>query len=294
MTRMGLVLAVATASFCALPASPAAAGPDAVKRACIAAADQAQTLRMDGKLTAAREQLAQCSRDECPKLMRKDCSQWMSEVVAALPSVVVGARDENGQDIVAVRVLIDGQLVADQLDGKPIAVDPGVHTFRYEPEKGEAVEEKVVVRAGEKNRALTVKLGAAEPTSGAPAPESAKRSAGGEAPTAGSGGAPTLAYVLGGFGVVALGAAAYFDWTASSDVVNLRDTCAPNCEQSRVDSVRNRYTVAGVAAGVGLVSIGVAAYLFLSSDGSKSESRPVGLEVSPSRDGGRASLSLAF
>jgi hypothetical protein len=286
---MGLVLALVAASFVGMLADSARAGPDDVKRACIAAADQAQTLRMDGKLTAAREQLARCSRDECPKLLRKDCSQWMNEVVAALPSVVVGARDASGQDLVAVRVSIDGQVVAEQLDGKPIPVDPGVHMFRYEPENGKPIEKKVVVRAGEKNRALTVQL--ATPT---PSGEVPKHSPPSRTPAADEGGAPTLAYVLGGVGIAALGAAAYFDWTASEDVVSLRDTCAPDCEQSQVDSVRNRYTLAGVAAGVGVVSLGIATYLFLSSSTPKSETGRVGLGVSATPRGGAASVSLAF
>lgn len=263
------------------------------KRACIAAHDAAQALRGEGKLTAAREQLARCSRDDCPKLVRQDCSGWMDEVVAALPSVVVGARDASGRDLVSVRVLIDGKLVAERLDGRPLLVDPGVHTFRYEPERGEAIEEQVVVRAGEKNRALTVSFEAIG--RGTPVRTKPKTISSEPAPAAADEGPPLVAYVLGGVGIVALGAAAYLDWTANDEVVHLRDTCAPTCAESKVDAVRTRYTIAAVSAGVGAVSLGVAAYLFLSAGGSeKPRAGSLRFDVSPEPRGASAALVGSF
>src|SRR5512141_1076550 len=111
---------VALASLFALPAGAAGPSKSEVKKACVAQADQGQQLRSDGKLALAKEQFAQCSRDECPGPLRQDCAQWMNEVVAALPSVVVGARDADGRDIVDVRVTVDGKEVATRLNGSPI------------------------------------------------------------------------------------------------------------------------------------------------------------------------------
>ena len=127
------------------------------KQACLAASDKGQQLKLDGKLRAAKEQLILCARSECPALVRQDCAQWTSEVMAALPSVVIGARDWQGHDVLAVKVVVDGTLLTDTLDGKPLPVDPGVHKFHYEATAtGAAVEDQVLVREGEKNRALTV------------------------------------------------------------------------------------------------------------------------------------------
>ncbi len=298
MFRRSYILAAValTSLFCA---HAGAAGPtkQEIKKACVAEADQGQKLRSEGKLSLAREQFVRCSRDECPGPLRQDCAQWMNEVVASLPSVVVGARDSAGRDLVDVRVSIDGSEVASELDGKPISVDPGVHTFRYERAGSGPVEEKVVVRAGEKNRPLTVTFASSE--SGGEKTKTAKPDAGPKStePSAPSSGPPALAYVLGGVGLAALGAAAYFDLSASSDVDNLRKTCAPNCQQSQVDSVRTRYTVAGVAAGVGAVSLGVAAYLFLSKP-EKSEPRvgraALRFELRPAPSGATAGLGGAF
>jgi hypothetical protein len=44
----------------------------------------------------------------------------------------------------------------------------------------------------------------------------------------------------------------------------LRDTCAPDCADSEVSSVRTRYTLADVSLGVGIASAAMASYLFLS------------------------------
>src|SRR5580700_9118420 len=50
------------------------------KEACVAASDQAQTLRDDGKYRAARAQLLVCSRDVCPAIVRRDCEKWLAPI----------------------------------------------------------------------------------------------------------------------------------------------------------------------------------------------------------------------
>src|SRR5262245_61165144 len=83
------------------------------KAQCVAASEKAQQLRNAGKLSDARDQLVTCGRAECPKLIQQDCTQWMSEVLAILPSVVPGAKDKKGRDIVDARVSIDGKVAAE-------------------------------------------------------------------------------------------------------------------------------------------------------------------------------------
>jgi hypothetical protein len=236
------------------------------KQACASAYDAAQQLRMDRKLKAAREKLAFCARSECPPVVRNDCVQWMNEVIAALPSVVVGARDGEGHDLVAVRVTVDGERVAESLDGRALTLDPGVHTFKFErTDAAVTTEEKVVIREGEKNRVLTVTLApktAQAPQAAAtspppivvePAPEPPERHA------------SPLPWVLGGLGVVAGGVAIGLDVKASLDATNLRNTCAPFCMQSDVDAARLKYDLAWVSLGVGVAALAAAVIVFFVS-----------------------------
>ncbi|XYI03713.1 hypothetical protein ACMHYB_29695 [Sorangium sp. So ce1128] len=157
-------LALSLAAALSLAGAGARAQPS--KRACAAAYERAQGLRRDGKLIAAREALIACSQPTCPAAAVADCGPWLAEVEKSLPSVVIAARDAGGRERLDVRVLVDGRLLAAALDGKALPVDPGPHTFRYEPAGGPAVEERVLIREGEKNRAITVMLG--EPPTGAP------------------------------------------------------------------------------------------------------------------------------
>src|SRR5260221_1043707 len=126
--------------------------------ACLAAYEKSQQLRQDGKLAASREQLVQCVQATCPSLVKKDCSQWLAELDASTPTVIVNARDAEGKDVAKVRVLVDGVVLMEAIDGKPHQIDPGVHVFRYEREGADAIEESIVIQEREKNRVITAKL----------------------------------------------------------------------------------------------------------------------------------------
>lgn len=242
LARFGSSLvAVASVVACTLAPRPAHADD---KQACVAASEKAQQLRNSGKLGEAREQLSVCGRAECPKLIQQDCTQWMGEVLAILPSIVPGAKDRKGRDIIDARVLVDGKVAAETLDGKAIVVDPGVHMFRFETKGAPAVEEQVVARQGEKNRILTITFATADDAAApvvTPAP----------AVQPSSSGPPVAAFVVGGLGIVALGVAGYFGLSGNADARTLRDTCAPSCARSDVDDVQQKWTIAGIGAGVG-------------------------------------------
>jgi hypothetical protein len=166
--RAGLLLAVA----CGVSSSaPAALAADA-KAECLAAADQGQLLRDDGKYTRAHDAFVTCSRDVCPKVVTQLCVQWLRQVDDSMPTVVAGAKDEAGADLTSAHVTIDGQPLTDVLDGRPQPVDPGEHTVRFTRPGFGPAEMHVVVRAGEKNRAVMVTLRAAPGESAlAPPPE---------------------------------------------------------------------------------------------------------------------------
>lgn len=99
---------------------------------CIDADTQAQDLRREGKLLSARAALQVCTDPACPRLVREDCAQRLSELGNAIPSLIFNAKDGTGRDLSAVAVTLDGKPLVDQLDGSAIEVDPGEHTFGFQ------------------------------------------------------------------------------------------------------------------------------------------------------------------
>jgi hypothetical protein len=142
------------------------AGPSPAVRACLDATEQGQKLRDAGAYRRARERFIACAEEQCPGEVRKSCVGWLEELDKLMPTVVFAAT-ARGADVTDVRVAVDGEPVADRIDGKPVAVDPGEHRFRFERSGEAAVEQTVVIRAGEKERVLAVRFGP-EPAPAAP------------------------------------------------------------------------------------------------------------------------------
>ena len=184
---------------CALAAATfsAAASADDTKQACSKAYDDAQLLRSQGKLKDARVQAAACARDACAAFIRSDCGKWVDELATAQPTVVVRARDARGHDASAVKVTHDGAAGVEQLDGRAQPLDPGSHTLRFELAGELPVVQTIVVREGEKDRAIDVTFGAAAPAAG---PVAAAAPAQPDAAPSGS----IAPWILGGAGLVLL------------------------------------------------------------------------------------------
>jgi len=123
------------------------------KDSCLAAADQGQSLRDDGKYTEAREQFLSCSRNACPKLVHDQCADWLRQLDESIPTVVFGLKDDRGNEVTAVHVVADDKHLSGLVDGKPVPLDPGPHDIRFERDNpSQSVSVHVVLRAGEKNR----------------------------------------------------------------------------------------------------------------------------------------------
>ncbi len=90
----------------------------------------------------------------------------------------------------------------------------------------------------------------------------------------------TLAYVFGGVGVLAMGGFAYFGLAGMHEKHEL-DACKPYCDSSRVDSARLKLTLADVALGVGIASLGAAVWLYVASRESDAGRTRVGIGVLP-------------
>src|SRR3954466_3653093 len=107
--------------------APGAPPPPSQRRRRPATAEQAQLARNDGKLRKAHAELLICTAMECPAELRSDCATWAKQVDAAMARLVPHVTDARGREVLGVRVLVDGEPVAERVDGRGIDVDPGVH-----------------------------------------------------------------------------------------------------------------------------------------------------------------------
>lgn len=254
-------------SACALLALVSASSPAFADDTsdCIAASEAAQSLRDRQSLLEARERLAVCSRDVCPGPIRADCLRERAEVDAAMPSIVFRAKDAHGEDAVDVKVFCDGDPLAAHLDGKALPVNPGAHTFRFEAPGEPPVERKVVIVEGEKNRLVVADVvPVAGPVVSIP-----------EAPAVRPSGRLSIpGLVVGGIGVAAVVPMAVFWALGTSDIRQMRDTCAPSvggtgCSADRVSSDRTKLIVGDVFMGVAAVGIATGAVLMLTHQGGR-------------------------
>ena len=148
----GPMRALATLAILATSLCASSAFADVTKDQCIDANTQAQSLRRDGKLGAAREQLRVCIDPGCPAIVRNDCTQRLDELDRVQPGVVFDVKDGAGHDLVAVKVSMDGKVLAEKLGGTALLADPGAHTFTFETAGGAPVTQTLVLREGEKAR----------------------------------------------------------------------------------------------------------------------------------------------
>lgn len=264
-------------------------------RACVAASEQAQQLRDDGKLQKAREQMLVCARESCPAPVRKDCAAWLTALDASVPTIVLSAQDEGKHDLFEVEVRLDGVPLKNPLDGKAIPVDPGPHTLRFEARGRPPVEERVLVREGEKRRAVTVQLSAGSP---AGSPESGSGSPAPVAPAASPSRVPTTSIVLGGVGVAALGSFAAFGILGKNQLAKLHETCGVThtCAEADVDAARTKLIVADVSLGVSVVALGLATMVFFTHGPKAKEAAAVArtIVVAPIPRGGSVGVDLRF
>ena len=286
------------------------------KQECAAAYEKTQALSESGHLLDARREAVTCSASTCSIYVVKDCAQWLADIDKSLPTVVFAIENAAAINLLAVRVTVDGQPVAEALDGKPVPLDPGEHVVRFEMLGSEPVEQKVTLQMGAKNRVLTASfkptpppppptppapvapprvkpLPASPPPVASPPPASTVPKSAPPpvtAPHAGSNqGVPLWAWASGSAGVVALSLAAGFGAGALHAQRKLVTACGGNPALCPADTkavtvpladqrTRDRNIFLALGA-VGLVGIGVAV---------------VGVVTAPSKTSSpRASILLA-
>jgi hypothetical protein len=236
----------------------AVAATDASVRAsetdrCATDAEAAQASRVAGKLRAARAHVIACAAESCPRVIRSDCARWLTEIETELPTIVIRAYDGAGADLADVAVFVDGEKVADRVDGRPIPVDAGEHSLRLALRGGPARSRQLVVRSGEHGRMVSVPFESSEPSR----------------PRATVG-----PVVLGGLGLGVFASGVLLWVVGRGEHADLRSTCAPSgsCATTDVESARTKLLVGDVAAAVGVLAVAGAMYWYFSSGGSASPS----------------------
>jgi hypothetical protein len=239
--------------------------------ACIQAAEKSQVERKAGHLGAARELLVSCSADACPALIRSDCARWLGEVEAATPTVVLRATDGAGEDVNDADVRVDGAPRPHALDGRAIPLDPGPHRLRVE-RRGLTIEREVVVREGERDRVIAVRL--APPVK----------------PTAR--GVPRGAWILMGAGAAVMAAGAILWIDGLEDRSRLFTECAPNCTPQRIDDARNKLIAGDIVFGVG-AAVGIGGIVWALA-GSSRRAPASALAAGPLPGGGALGFTTSF
>ncbi len=285
MNRRSSILAVTVALVASgdLWSSQAVAA-DPTTADCLGASEAAFKSGSDRKLRIERSQLLVCAAPSCPADVRKECVRRVDEVNAAIPTILFEAKDGSGADISTVKVTMDGEVLAERLEGTALSIDPGEHTFTFETAGQPAVTRKLVIQEAQKERRELVTFGAneagatpsiattAQPTFVVPPAESG---------STGMGTQKMLALVAGGIGVVGLGVGTAFGLVSLSKKSDAQDACPNQCSSpdgvnkwSSAVSTGNVSTVALIVGGVGVAG---AAVLWFTAPRRMSSAAQVGL-----------------
>jgi len=252
-------LPVALALSLSLVASRARAA-DPTKQECVAANDAAQDLRQVGKLRQAREKLAACAAAGCPGVVRDDCTQRLAEVDSAMPHIVFAAKDGKGNDLVDVKVTMDGAPIADKLDGASLKIDPGLHVFAFAWRGHPVLTKSLVLAEHDQARQEQIVFGSTDAARGEPA----------EAVSSGTD-RKTIAFAVGGAGGVALVVGSVFGLVSKATYDRASATCRDGgaCMTQDVQYSHDAHSQAAVATAsfvVGGALIGAAgALLYLTA-----------------------------
>jgi serine/threonine-protein kinase len=253
--------------FAGLLVCSPARSTEPTKKQCVQANDDGQDLSLAGKLQQARERFALCASASCPAVVRDDCRQRMTDVDAAMPSIVFEVKDALGNDVSGVKVTMDGRPFVDWLDETPRPLDPGEHKFVFNALGRPRTELVVVVHEGDKAWHERVVMG----TTPAPAP-APERPAAPVAPASDGTTQRMVGVALGGAGVVGLlvggilgvVAKATYDHALGSECGNNPSTCSSQGVQDG-HTAHSQATVATAGLIAGVAMLGGGAYLYFAA-----------------------------
>lgn len=277
-----------------------AANPPDERVECAKLAEDAQARRTAGKMRAALESLSMCARESCPAVIRRDCTSWVDEVERVVPTIVVHATDVRGQDVASVKVYADGALIKEQLDGRAISLDPGVHKLRFVVAGASSVDRDVVLAESQKNRLVELRFDRALRLDGtadgdaATAPTSSSSSSS----SSKSSNPSVLPWVLMGVGATSLATFGILEVVGHGEYDDLESTCGKtrSCTDEQISPTRTKFVAAAVALGVGLVGIGTGGVMLLTRPKTQNETGQRGVVVgaAPTDGGGMMRLRGTF
>jgi hypothetical protein len=270
----GILFAAVTTAAGARAADPMAE--------CIAHNEKSLDLRKQGRLLDSRRELAACSAAPCPEAIQQACRARMTEVNAAIPSIVWDVRDAAGQDLIDAQLWIDGQ-PAGTVGVAARQLDPGRHVFRFEATGRREAERTIVLREGDRDHRESVVLGGpaspAAPVASAPdapppirTPEAATARSepveNGAAPSGGSGGDSlrTAGWLVGGAGVVTMVVGGALGLVAKSSYDGASGCTGTTCNQGGFDARSSARTMGDVAtvvfvAGAATTAVGIVLWI---------------------------------
>jgi hypothetical protein len=330
--RFTTALPIAVVAAALLVHAPGAQA--AGKGACVVAYKAARKLEQSSQLREAQRAFSACSKASCGAAVRRECLMHYEQLSSDIPSVVPVVTDAAGEPVLDVKVTMDGELLTSRIDGRAVAVDPGLHEFSFSTPMGAATQ-KIVILQGQRNRPLSVSVSAGQkgapmrvaaappvdPTTvvdpapaAATAPPPSNRAVtvddlstpSEDPPTSSTARSSTrktglAPYLLTGVGLAGVGGYALLTYWGRKDN-DMLATCRPNCLPTSVDHVRKLYTAANISLGVGVAALGTATWLFLRSHGKRNEEvagqqarRPrYALDVVPVAAGAVASVRGGF
>lgn len=267
--------------------APAAEAPKSAAETCSSAYERTQTEKLAGHYVAASAAALECSQLQCNSAIVQECVRFYSALEQETPTLVFSARKAEGGELTDVRVEMDGKVVAEQITGRPFAADPGPHNFVFIHKKRGLLRLSETARVGDKARVLEVTF--ADPNA---KPDAAK----GDAVPEKKGGVPVATWVLGGIGIVGLGAFTYFRVSGVSDYNRMNsdppEGCTPNCNPAEVDDVRKKFTYSYVSLGVGAAALVGAGAFFLANRSSSGNTVQAG--ITPHGNGAMAAVKTTF
>jgi hypothetical protein len=263
---------------------------------CLTASEGSLKLQREHHLREARSELLTCAAPSCPAEIRQECARKVDVVSAAIPTVVFVVTGERGQELSAVRVTMDGAVVAERLEGTALPVDPGSHLFTFEAAGQPTVTQTLIMHEGEHDRHEAIAMAQqAQPVvtvTPPPASSLAVASPGlaaADAPAPARGGARRMiGLAIGGAGAAGVvvgavfGALATASWSTAQSECPSRVGCSPQAMNDR-SSTQTSATVStvGLVAGAALLAGGLTLYLTAPKD----PARAVGLVVAPNGAG---------
>jgi hypothetical protein len=276
--------------------SPAQAA-DPTTADCLTASDNAVALRNQHKLRAARAQQLVCGAASCPADIRVECLRRVDELNSSIPTAIFQAKDAVGNDIIAVKLTMDGELLAERLEGTPISLDPGPHAFTFEMAGQPPVTKTLVIQESQKDRRESISFGVGAALPGVPATPPAQpgpmppqpAAEGSQAPPTDSGDSTKriLGLVIGGVGVVAAGVGIFEQVTAlghdsdSKSAAESHDPAVQGTVHTLHEQALDAQTFAIVSGTIGVLAIGTGVYLLVTSSGSKPAAKETGWQLSP-------------